>query len=59
VTRKNRKKKKHGEAVGTYEKLPNEFLSWSEKKQNKYIHALLQSISPGPVSDSSSPTRDH
>jgi hypothetical protein len=47
-------KQKGGEVVGTYEKLPNEFLSWSDKKQKKYIKELMKSFSPGPLPGSSS-----
>lgn len=45
--RKRTKLKKPGDAVGAINKMPNEFLTWSEKKQKEYIRELLRSMSPG------------
>jgi hypothetical protein len=47
--KKKASKGPQGDLVGTHEKLPSDFLTWSEKKQDKFLRDLLRSVSPGPV----------
>jgi hypothetical protein len=35
--------------VVTHERLPSNFLTWSERKQDRYVRDLLRSMSPGPT----------
>jgi hypothetical protein len=53
IRRTLKRRTKSLEATGTCEKIPHEFLTWSSRKQKKYLRELLRSISPGPVTQSS------